>query len=314
MNEKKLYIFAGVNGAGKSTLYRLSSIHYETFDFGERINTDEIVNQIGDWRNPKDQIMAARIALTKRKEYIEQGISFNQETTLTGNSILKAIEEAKKNGYKIIMSYVGVENPEIAKERVKIRVGKGGHDIPNEIIEKRYYEILKNLEKIAPLCDNLIIYDNSQKKHIEVLEKKDNTIKYLINEYKIPNWVKEIKVVLEKQLENEKNLSQQIAYNPLTGHELKTLKGYELPKYDTNQWISKVEVEKNNLKVVDGSATTVPVVLKKDDKLITKDIEFYNIAQLDISKEFKKEHFKDLKIEPKKEQKISKEKSRSIER
>lgn len=101
----------------------------------------------------------------------------------------------------------------------------------------------------------------------------------------------------------------------MTGHELKTLKGYELPKYDTNQWISKVEVEKNNLKVVDGSATTIPVVLKKDDKLITKDIEFYNIAQLDISKEFKKEHFKDLKIEPnKKEQKISKEKSRSIER
>ena len=39
----------------------------------------------------------------------------------------------------------------------------------------------------------------------------------------------------------------------------------------------------------------IPVVLKKNDKLISKNIEFYNVAQLDISKEFKKEHFKELK-------------------
>lgn len=147
MKEKNFYIFAGVNGAGKSSLYRLVSSFNNISNFGKRINTDEIVNQIGDWRNPKDQIKAARIALNRRKEYIEQGISFNQETTLTGNSIVKAIEEAKKNGYKIFMFYVGIENSEMAKERIKIRVKKGGHDIPDEIVEKRYHESLINLKK-----------------------------------------------------------------------------------------------------------------------------------------------------------------------
>lgn len=212
MNEKKFfYIFAGVNGAGKSSLYKLTSSLDNISNFGERINTDEIVNQIGDWRNPKDQIMAARIALTKRKEYIEQGISFNQETTLTGNSILKAIEEAKKNGYKIIMSYVGVESPEIAKERVKIRVGKGGHDIPNEVIEKRYYESLKNLEKIAPLCDKLVIYDNSNfgKVHTRCFIKENNLIILLKEQNKLPKWVVELKKNLEKVtvLEENKDMS-----------------------------------------------------------------------------------------------------------
>lgn len=202
MKEKKFFIFAGVNGAGKSSLYKLTSTFDNISDFGERINTDEIVNQIGDWRNPKDQIKAARIALNKRKEYIEQGISFNQETTFTGNSIIKAIEEAKKKGYKILMSYIGVENSDIAKERVKMRVKKGGHNIPNEIIEKRYYESLENLKKIAHLCDRLVVYDNSNygKAHTRCFIKENNLITLLKEQDKLPNWVLELKNNLEKEL------------------------------------------------------------------------------------------------------------------
>jgi hypothetical protein len=177
--------------------------------------------------------------------------------------------------------------------------------ITEKYIESEFIETLTNKP--------LVIKDT---KLIQKIEKK--TAKYINYSMRVTKEntinLKKLLNELTKELKQEKNISQEIVYNPLTGHELKTLKGYKLSKYDTNQWISKVEVEKNNLKVVNGSATTVPVVLKKDDKLITKDIEFYNIAQLDISKEFKKEHFKDLKIEPKKEQKISKEKSRSIER
>lgn len=192
--EKKFYIFAGVNGAGKSTLYRILSTCYKNTNFGERINTDEIVNEIGDWKNPKDQITAARIALSRRKEYIEKGITFNQETTLTGNRILKTIEEVKNNGYKIIMNYVGVEKPEIAIERIKIRVSRGGHHIPDDVVEKRYYESLKNLEKIASLCDELRVYDNSGSQHLLCLYKKSDIAKSLIPKENFPKWLKEIKI------------------------------------------------------------------------------------------------------------------------
>lgn len=87
-------IFAGVNGAGKSTLYNTI---IPSLDLGIRINTDEIVKNIGDWRNNEDQIKAGRIALKIRKDCINKMISFNQETTLTGKNIIKAINEAKES-------------------------------------------------------------------------------------------------------------------------------------------------------------------------------------------------------------------------
>lgn len=198
--EKKFFLFAGVNGAGKSTLYRLILNYHNPSDLGERINTDEIVNEIGDWRNDKDQIRAGRIALKKRKEYIEQGVRFNQETTLTGNSIVKTIKEIKNNGYKIIMMYIGVENPEIAKERIKIWVANGGHHIPDNIVEKRYHESLQNLEKVANFCDNLIVFDNSifGKVHTICFEKKNNSIKLSIEKNLLPEWVKKLREKLER--------------------------------------------------------------------------------------------------------------------
>ena len=153
-------IFAGVNGAGKSTLYNTIT---PTLDLGVRINTDEIVRNIGDWRNNEDQVRAGKMALKLRKECVEKNISFNQETTLTGKNIIKAIKEIKSRGYTIHLYYVGVNSPEIAKQRVKNRVKRGGHDIPEDVIEKRYVETLENLKTILPLADYAKIYDNSEK-------------------------------------------------------------------------------------------------------------------------------------------------------
>lgn len=81
-----------------------------------------------------------------------EGISFNQETTLSGKSIIKNIKFAKENGFYIVMNYIGLENPELAKERVKIRVSKGGHGIPDKDIERRYYDSLNNLNDVIEIC------------------------------------------------------------------------------------------------------------------------------------------------------------------
>lgn len=143
MEEKIYTIFAGVNGAGKSTLYQ----QYK-YNLNEtRINPDEIVQKIGSWKNDKDQMMAAKIAVKRIKECMENGESFNQETTLSGKSIFKTIEKAKNMGYKIYMHYVGLESADLAKERVKQRVLKGGHSIPEDIIEKRYKVVYGKFKK-----------------------------------------------------------------------------------------------------------------------------------------------------------------------
>ena len=79
---KKYVVIAGVNGAGKSTLYQM----YEEFKDMPRINVDEIVRDIGNWKNPRDVFAAGKVAVKNINKYLEEGITFNQETTLCGNS------------------------------------------------------------------------------------------------------------------------------------------------------------------------------------------------------------------------------------
>ncbi len=155
---KKYILIAGVNGAGKSTLYQT----IDSLKDMPRVNIDEIVRENGDWRNMADVMRAGKIAVKKIQQYFEQGISFNQETTLCGNSIIRNIEKAKKLGYQIELHYVGVSSVEIAKERIAYRVAHGGHGIPDQDVERRYIESLEKLKKVIGLSDVAILYDNTE--------------------------------------------------------------------------------------------------------------------------------------------------------
>ena len=192
--KKVLYIFAGVNGAGKSTLYNSEDLDNE-IKYSTRINTDEIVRKIGDWKNNSDQIKAAKIAINLRNDCLKHGKSFNEETTLTGKTILKTIDKAKELGYELQLFYIGVNNPEIAKERIRNRVEKGGHNIADEIVEKRYYESLKNLKQVITKFDEVYLYDNSIKyKHI--FSFINNKILY---KDKNVNWSKDAIEIIENK-------------------------------------------------------------------------------------------------------------------
>lgn len=93
-----------------------------------------------------------------RKDCIEKNIDFNQETTLTGKNIIKAIKDIKKKGYTLHLYYIGVESPDISKERIKNRVAKGGHDIPTDIIEKKIYRNSRKYKRdiaFSRLCKDL---------------------------------------------------------------------------------------------------------------------------------------------------------------
>ena len=197
--KKVFYLFAGVNGAGKSTLYNSESLNNDIKNT-IRINTDEIVREIGDWKNNSDQLKAAKIAINLRNECFLYGKSFNEETTLTGKTILKTIERAKELGYELQLFYVGVNSTEIAKERIKSRVEKGGHHIENDIVEKRYYESLKNLKEILLKFDKVYLYDNS-KKYKNIFSFSNNKI--LFKDNKSISWAKEAIKIIENNIKNK---------------------------------------------------------------------------------------------------------------
>ena len=94
---KQYILFAGVNGAGKTTLYNTS----EKFKALPRINVDEIVKEYGSWENLKDVAQAGKKAVSLIRGYLSEGVSFNQETTLCGRTILRNIREARELGYRV---------------------------------------------------------------------------------------------------------------------------------------------------------------------------------------------------------------------
>ena len=157
--EKEYILFAGVNGAGKTTYYK----HHTSLAGQPRINSDEIVVQNGgDWRNAKDQAAAMKEAVERIKDYLSRGISFNQESTLTGSNIISTMKKAKECGYTVKMYYIGLARADLAVERVAMRVSQGGHGIEEKDIRRRYVYSLKNLAKVIPLCDTVIVLDNTE--------------------------------------------------------------------------------------------------------------------------------------------------------
>lgn len=177
-------LIAGVNGAGKSTLF------HSLRDIQDipRINTDEIVKEFGNWENFSDVMKAGKIALGRLNQFFEEEVTFNQETTLCGKTILKSIRTAGEKGYRIEMHYVGLETAELAKERVAIRVKEGGHGIPDADVERRYVESMKNLEIVLPQCDLAAFYDNTEAFRRFAIYRRGKLMKL---SHKVPTWFAE---------------------------------------------------------------------------------------------------------------------------
>ncbi len=184
---KRYILIAGVNGAGKSTLYQAID---ELKDM-ERVNTDEIVREFGSWNCAKDVVEAGKIAIKRIEQYFNEGISFNQETTLCGRSIRNNIKKAKQLGYTIELHYVGVETVDVAKDRIAYRVQHGGHGIPDEDVERRYVESFNSLKELQGEFDIMMLYDNTDVFSCFARYKEGRLISVLKN---VPQWYKRLEL------------------------------------------------------------------------------------------------------------------------
>lgn len=170
MNEKNLYIIAGCNGAGKTTAS--FTILPEILECKEFVNADEIAKGLSPFQPEKVAFEAGRIMLNRIDELFKNKENFAFETTLATKTYKQKIQFAKQNGYNTTLLFFWLQNSELAKERVKIRVSEGGHDIPKDVIERRYLNGIKNLFDIyLEIVDQVLIFDNSEGKHILIAEK-----------------------------------------------------------------------------------------------------------------------------------------------
>ena len=92
---------------------------------------------------------------------------------------MRLFHHLQKVGYKIYLYYIVLDSIALAKKRVAMRVKKGGHNIEPYLIEKRYTQSLQNLKKIAPLCEKIEIFDNSQSIQNAFVFKKINDLAYI---------------------------------------------------------------------------------------------------------------------------------------
>ncbi len=173
---KKLYIIAGPNGVGKTTLSY--TILPEIFNCYEFVNADEIAKGISPLNPEKAGIRSGRLMLQRIKELVELDESFAIETTLSTKSYSSFVNSAQQRNYEIVLLFLTLDSVELAIQRVSTRVKEGGHNIPIEVIERRYKNGLRNLFNIyIPIVDNWLIVNNSSEKFEFIAEgNKDRVI------------------------------------------------------------------------------------------------------------------------------------------
>lgn len=155
-----LYIIAGCNGAGKTTAS--FTVLPEMLNCREFVNADEIAKGLSPFNPEGVAIQAGRLMIDRILHLLKEGETFAFETTLATRSYTKLIQRAQKRGYFVTLLFFSLSTPEQAIARVAKRVSLGGHNIPTDVITRRYDAGLQNLFQLyIPVVDYWTLYDNS---------------------------------------------------------------------------------------------------------------------------------------------------------
>lgn len=156
-----IYVLAGTNGAGKSSVGG-AAIRERGADY---FNPDEAARRIG-LANPRIAEREANAAAWREgkrllEDAIAQRLTFAIETTLGGDTITGLLLRALAEGIEARIWYVGLATPALHIARVRARVARGGHDIPENKIRQRFEHSRINLIRLLPRLTELRLFDNS---------------------------------------------------------------------------------------------------------------------------------------------------------
>jgi predicted ABC-type ATPase len=158
--EKKIVIIAGPNGAGKTTFAR-AWLPYEP-GCHVFINADLIAAGLSPFDPTAAAFRAGRLMLQEIDRNAAAGQSFAFETTLSGHTYMRRIRSWRSAGYVVKLLFLSLRNSDEAIARVALRVQQGGHDVPPEVIRRRFASGMKNFTEVyRSEVDYWRLFDNS---------------------------------------------------------------------------------------------------------------------------------------------------------
>jgi predicted ABC-type ATPase len=205
-----IWVLAGTNGAGKSSvggeILRRSG--------GDYFNPDEVAkvlrSKYPSWTARQANIAAWEAGVRLLDDAIREGREHFFETTLGGGTITARLESAIDAGFEVRIWYVGLASVELHLARVAQRVARGGHDIPEADIRRRFDNSRRNLIRLTPRLTELKLFDNSAEAEVRattlpeprlLLHLRGDQVFDLAEPATIPEWAKPlIAAALRRQL------------------------------------------------------------------------------------------------------------------
>lgn len=106
---------------------------------------------------------------------------------MSHTSKIQFLKKAKQMGFTTYLYFICTQDPSINQLRVQNRVVKGGHNVDNDKIVKRYHASLELLVDAFTLGDRAYVIDSSNENRDVILEKKNKSLE--IHSNNIPDWV-----------------------------------------------------------------------------------------------------------------------------
>ncbi|WAJ30228.1 AAA family ATPase [Antarcticirhabdus aurantiaca] len=155
-SRKSCTLLAGPNGSGKSSIFETLKPN------GVFVNADVVARRLRPDDPSSASLEAGREVLRKLEALRRDGSSFVYETTLSSRQSIALMEACRRDGYEVDLVFVILLDADLNIRRVAERVRRGGHDIPEPVIRRRYDASLRRLAEAIPLADNCLFFDNSE--------------------------------------------------------------------------------------------------------------------------------------------------------
>ena len=154
-------VIAGPNGAGKTTT--APSLLRDALQVSEFVNADAIAGGLSAFRPDSVAIPAGRAMLARIQQLAEAKMNFAFETTLASRTFAPWLARLRRHGYHVHVLFLWLDSADLAVNRVAARVRRGGHDVPEQTVRRRYGRGLHNLFHLyVPLADSWQLFDNSR--------------------------------------------------------------------------------------------------------------------------------------------------------
>ena len=185
---KTYTIIGGVNGVGKSSFTGV--LKERSTDLGVIVDVDKITAELGG-----NALAGGKAALRKINECIARGISFTQETTLSGRKTEATAKQVRELGYHVRLFYIGLDSAEESLSRIANRVKRGGHDIPCDDVIRRFAGRWEAVAKVLPYCNEAEFYDNDNGFTL-VAEYRNGELRTIGS--RVPRWLEELQEYLNR--------------------------------------------------------------------------------------------------------------------